>query len=345
MALAGRGAPSAGGARRVEPSAIQLLCLFSALPVFCFAGLARGRAPRFSEVLLTIRTVTPAPVPPRLLEKQARLAKVYDSDVLPLYGRRFAQLALRGLGPRPAAQVLEIGCATGELTLELARRFDDASRFTALELSAPLAAQARAKLAAAPGLARKIEIHQTSTPLHPTLVLPDITFDVCVSNLGLAESEEPARTVVELSHMLKPGGELVLTLPLRGTWAEFLDIYRQVLRDGGKSESLAALEAYVAAQPDGDTCARWLEEAGLTDVEVAVDRWELLFKSAREFFFAPIIHDGPLSRWKHIAGRGDEMQDVFFFTKEAIDAYFAGGIFSVTIVAAAVKGRKRIAAP
>ena len=60
---------------------------------------------------------------------------------------------------------------------------------------------------------------------------------------------------------------------------------------------------------------------------------------------APLIELGPLSRWKQVAGRGDEMQDVFFFTKEAIDAYFAGGIFSVTVVAAAVKGWKRIPTP
>jgi SAM-dependent methyltransferase len=291
------------------------------------------------------RIATPAPVPPRVLEKQVRLAKVYDTEVLPLYGRRFGQLALRGLDARPAAHVLEIGCATGDLTLELGRRFDDASQITALELPGPLAAQAQAKVAALPAAARKISIVQTSTPLHPTLVLPDSVFDICVSNLGIADADDPRRTVVELANMLKPGGELVLTLPLRGTWAEFLDIYRQVLRENGKVDSLAALDAYLTALPEGDTCARWLEEAGLTDVEVVVDRWELLFKSAREFFFAPVIYLGPLSRWKHIAGRGDEMQDIFFFAKEAIDAYFTGGIFSVTIVGAAVKGWKRIASP
>jgi hypothetical protein len=71
-----------------------------------------------------------------------------------------------------------------------------------------------------------------------------------------------------------------------------------------------------------------------------VERWELLFKSAREFFFAPVIELGPLSRWKQIAGRGDEMQDIFFFTKEAIDAYFTRSVFSVTVVAGAIKGRK-----
>jgi SAM-dependent methyltransferase len=276
----------------------------------------------------------------RSVEKQERLARVYDSDVLPLYGRRFAQLALRALDPRPAASVLEIGCATGDLTLALSRRLDDASRITALELSRPLAALAEAKLAADPASARKATIQQTATPLHPTLVLPDSVFDICVSNLAIADAPDPARTVAELASMLKPGGELVLTLPLRGTWAEFLDIYREVLRENDRAQSLAALDAYVAALPEGDGCARWMEAAGLGHVEVVVERWELLFKSAREFFFAPVIELGPLTRWKAIAGRGDEMQDIFFFIKEAIDAYFAGGVFGVSVVAGCVSATK-----
>jgi SAM-dependent methyltransferase len=178
--------------------------------------------------------------------------------------------------------------------------------------------------------------------LHPTLVLADSAFDICVSHLAVADSPDPRQTIVELTSMLKPGGELVLALPLRGTWGEALDILRDVLRDNRRTDGLAALDAYVASLPDGDTCARWLEEAGLVNVEVAVDRWELLFKSAREFFFAPVIHFGPLSRWKTIAGRGDEMQDIFFFVKEAIDTYFSGRVFSVTVVGACVKGWKKI---
>ncbi len=34
------------------------------------------------------------------------------------------------------------------------------------------------------------------------------------------------------------------------------------------------------------------------------------------------------------------MQDVFFFTKEAIDTYFKDRVFAVTVVGAAVSGRK-----
>ena len=289
-------------------------------------------------------TSTSAPTTSSGSEKQERLARVYDSDVQPLYGRRFGQLLLRELDLRPAATVLEIGCASGELTLELARRFDDASRITALELAPPLAARAQAKVAAVPRAARRVSIRQTATPLHPTLVLADSAFDICVSHLAVADAPDPRQTIVELTSMLKPGGELVLALPLRGTWGEVLDILRDVLRENRRAEGLTALDAHVASLPDGDTCARWLEEAGLVNVEVTVERWELLFKSAREFFFAPVIHFGPLSRWKAIAGRGDEMQDIFFFVKEAIDTYFSGRVFSVTVVGACVKGWKKIPA-
>jgi SAM-dependent methyltransferase len=278
-------------------------------------------------------------------EKQQRLANVYDTEVLPLFGARFGRLALQVLDLRPAASVLEVGCATGDLTVELCRRFDDDSHITALESSAPLADKAEAKLASQPAAARKVSLRTVPAPLFPALPVPDGEHDICVSNLAVADAPDPRQAVSELARVLKPGGQLVLTVPLRGTWAEFLDIYREVLRENDKHESLAALESYVAALPDGETGARWMEEAQLVDVEVAVERWELLFKSAREFFFAPIIDLGPLSRWKQIAGRGDQMQDVFFFAKEAIDAYFAGSVFSVTIVAGCLKGWKPIPTP
>ncbi len=40
-----------------------------------------------------------------------------------------------------------------------------------------------------------------------------------------------------------------------------------------------------------------------------------------------------------------EMQDIFFFMKQAIDAYFAGGVFSVTVVGGCCAGRRPAAAP
>jgi ubiquinone/menaquinone biosynthesis C-methylase UbiE len=268
------------------------------------------------------------------LEKQERLARVYDAEVGPAYGQRFAAMLLGALDPRPAARVVEVGCATGALTLELAHRFDAASRLVAID-EAPFVAHARARLEAeAPG-----RVTFEIGPAAP-LTLPDASADVVVSNLASAAFADPPHAVRELARVLAPGGQLLLTTPLRGSWTEFLDIYRDVLLENGTPESVAALAQHVASMPDGYIVASWLEAAGLAGVELAVERWEILFKSAREFFFAPLVELGPLSRWKRIAGRGEDMQDVLFFTKEAIDAYFHGAAFPITIVGAVAKARK-----
>ena len=133
----------------------------------------------------------------------------------------------------------------------------------------------------------------------------------------------------------------MITAPLRGTWSEFLDLFREVLGETGKRDRLLALDRHVAALPDAARLTGWLTDAGFSAVGVEIERWEILFKSSREFLFAPLVELGPLSDWKRVAGTGEEMQDAFFFTKEAIDTYFRGRPFAVTVVGAVAWGTKR----
>jgi len=276
--------------------------------------------------------VTPA-------EREVRLAKLYDSEILPAYAARFATLLGRAVEARPGARVIEIGCATGAFTLELARRFRPDSQLTAFDASPAFIAEARARIDAEAAPAAQVAL--AAHPEVPASIpLADRSADLVVSNLTVATAADPRAAVKEAARLLVPGGQLALSAPLRGTWSEFLDLFRDVLRENGKLESLGAVDRYVAALPDGENLARWLAEAGLKQIEVTAARWEILFRSAREFFFAPLIELGPLPQWKRLSGRGDQMQDVFFFTKEAIDTYFKDRVFAVTIVGAAVTGRK-----
>jgi hypothetical protein len=73
---------------------------------------------------------------------------------------------------------------------------------------------------------------------------------------------------------------------------------------------------------------------------VEQEEFKLVFRSSREFFFAPVIEYGPLADWKEIAGTGQDMQDTFWKIKAAIDAYFGGGSFAVTVRAGCAHGRK-----
>ena len=272
-------------------------------------------------------------------EKEVRLARLYDTEILPAYAARFAALLARAIDSGRSARVIEIGCATGAFTLELARRFDPGSHLTAFDASPAFIAEARARIEAeaAPHAEVALAAH---SDLPASIPLPDRSADLVVSNLAVAAAADPRAAVKEAARLLVPGGQLALSAPLRGTWSEFLDLFRDVLRENGRLESLGAVDRYVAALPDGESLARWLAEAGLKQIEVTTARWEILFRSAREFFFAPLIELGPLAQWKRLSGRGDQMQDVFFFTKEAIDTYFKDRVFAVTVVGAAVTGRK-----
>ena len=279
----------------------------------------------------------------RASPRQQKIAAAYDGDVWPLGPMRAAEPLLRALPRRPATLAFEYGCATGRLSRLVAERLDGESSLVAvdpspamIELAEATAREAAGAATAAPAAKVTFRVGE----LHP-LPVEERTYDLALSNLALGELVHPAGSLAELVRALKPGGRALVTLPMRGSWAEFLDLYRDVLREQGKREALSALAAYESRLPDPQTAVRWFEAAGLGGVSLETCRWELLFKSAREFFFAPIVEFFPLPIWKQIAGgRGDDMQDVFFFVKEAIETYFAGTVFPVTMVVGLLRGEK-----
>jgi len=270
-------------------------------------------------------------------EKLTRLAKVYDGEIVPAYAARFGALLMRHVPLRAKARVVEVGCATGHVTRELATRLASGSHLTALDAGEAFVNEARLRIEAEAAAHAPVTF-QVGDPA--ALPVDDEAADVVVSNLAVAAAPDPGGAAEELARVLVPGGTALITTPLRGSWAEFLDLFRDVLRESGRKQNLAAIDRYVAALPDGDAAIRWLEQAGLGNVALEVERWEILFKTAREFFFSPLVELGPLSGWKRLAGTGEDMQDAFFFTKEAIDHYFKGRPFAVTVVGAVVWGQK-----
>lgn len=268
-----------------------------------------------------------------------KLARIYDAEIGPHWGTRFGKLLLRNLEVPERCQVLDVACGTGYATLELLRRMTDGSRLIAIDESAAMLDVVRRKVSAllGPRSARGAFFRTESAV--PQLSFADEVYDVVVCNLGVAEMPSLADALADFARVAKPGGEVRATLPLAGTFAEFHDLYREILVKHDKYDALDRLDAHIATYPTYAEVDRCLAEADLIG-EVEVEDFTLLFRSARELFFAPVIEYGPLAAWKEIAGDGQEMQDVFWYIKEAIDAYFAGGPFHVTVRAGCAIGRK-----
>lgn len=271
--------------------------------------------------------------------KVEKLARIYDDEIAPVWGTRFGKMILRNLRVPERGQVLEISCGTGWPTVEILRRMGDGSRLIAIDASSAMLDVARKKVQALGPLGKKGVFFRTESPL-PKLSFADDVYDLVVCNLGLEEMPSVEAALGDFARVTKVGGEVRCTLPLAGTFEEFFDIYREVLVKHDKHDAQDRLDAHLARYPTVDRLHEAMVEAGL-DGEVEIEEFSLLFKSSREFFFAPVIEYGPLADWKAIAGDGQELQDVFWYIKEAIDAYFGGRAFQVTVKAGCVIGRKR----
>ena len=285
---------------------------------------------RFSQLGYTDSGVAPRKRSHRL----DKLAQIYDDEILPVWAERFGRMLLRDLSIGPKAQILDVACGTGYPAVELIRRMGPDARLIAIDPISSLLDVARKKVEAMK--ARGVFFRTENA--EPKLSFADDVYDLVVCNLGLIDMEKPGRAVSDFARVTKPGGQVRCTLPLAGTFQEFYDIYREVLTKHDKHETLDLLNRHVDRYTTVDEANEWLAAAPLIDARVEVEEFTLLFRSSREFFFAPVIEYGPLPAWKRVAGRGQQMQDVFWYIKEAIDAYFGGRAFEVTVVAGCLIG-------
>jgi len=124
---------------------------------------------------------------------------------------------LMTVGPR--ARVLDLGCAFGYGTRLLARDQHVYGR----DLSPAYVERARRALP------------QVEFTCGPAEELPYASgwFDAVVMLDVLEHLPEPAKAITELSRVIRPGGELILSVPHRGLLASFdsLNLYRRIFRD------------------------------------------------------------------------------------------------------------------
>jgi ubiquinone/menaquinone biosynthesis C-methylase UbiE len=270
--------------------------------------------------------------------KVEKLARIYDDEIAPVWGTRFGKMLLRNLAVPERGQVLDISCGTGYPTIEILRRMREGSRLIAIDASSAMLDVARRKVSELGPLGKKGVFFRTESPV-PKLSFADDVYDLVVCNLGLGEMPSLEVAVRDFARVCKTGGEVRCTLPLAGTFQEFYDLFREVLIKHDKHEALDRLDRLIARHPTVDHVERCMKTANLSG-GLEIEEFSLLFKSSREFFFAPVIEYGPLAEWKEIAGHGQEMQDVFWYIKEAIDAYFDRRPFQVTVKAGCLIGRK-----
>ena len=130
----------------------------------------------------------------------ARWAPIYDAVCGPvmLKGRRAAAAAARAVGGR----ILEVGVGTG-LSFD---DYDASTDITGIDLSAPMLAKARARMASGryPWVrdVREMDAH--------AMTFADATFDCVVAQFVITLVQDPEQVLSECHRVVKPGGRIIL---------------------------------------------------------------------------------------------------------------------------------------
>ena len=279
------------------------------------------------------------PAGPNLREQ--KLARTIDREVSPVWNERFARLLWRHLPPLDSGMVLDVHSGVGHTLEQLLTRLPAGVRVLGLEANEAMRALAKSKLQ--PEWKKRVYLK----PEDVTAVadMNDGLYDLVVGNLVLSEAHDLAEAIEGLIRVTKPGGTLLATLQMRGTWTEAEDLLREVLRDEGLDAAQNRLRRMANLRPTGPDIASVLQSLGLSRQHFVVEqeRFSLLFGSGREFLFSPLVEYGPLRLWKAVIATEGNPQQAFFRFKEAIDTYCSSNLFRVTAVAGAVVLQRPVA--
>jgi len=130
----------------------------------------------------------------------ARWAPIYDAVCGPVMvkGRRAAAAAAREVG----GKILEVGVGTG-LSFD---DYDASTEVTGIDLSAPMLAKARAKMASG----RYPHVKAVYQMDAHELDFADASFDCVVAQFVITLVANPERVLSECHRVVKPGGRIIL---------------------------------------------------------------------------------------------------------------------------------------
>jgi SAM-dependent methyltransferase len=122
-------------------------------------------------------------------------------DRLDLQLEPLGQRAQQALAPRPGERILDIGCGSGQTSLELARAVAPAGGVLGVDISRPLLEVARQRAA---GLDR-VTFQEADAETWP---FEAETFDAAYSRFGVMFFADPVAAFRNIGRALRPGGRL-----------------------------------------------------------------------------------------------------------------------------------------
>lgn len=259
----------------------------------------------------------------------------YDGIVWPRYARVFGELVLRAVALPQNAAVLDVACRTGVLSDEILRAMPDAT-VMALDADDAFLDAARARSADEDG--RRLFVARQDDLVH--LAFSEGAFTNLVGSLVDRATNDRQALFAEARRVLRPGGQIVLSQPLRGSFLELLDMLREVATKYDINALTERVEQYAQSLPSAEQWAREAEEHGFIDAAVDDDSLVLGYTSGAEVLGDPALHMATLPECQWCAEAAPDPVAVLYQVQHAIDTYFRGRVFELTVHAGCLSARR-----
>ncbi len=249
-----------------------------------------------------------------------------DAVVAPQYGARFAQGLLDALPQGERLQVLDVGCGTGQISFRLLERLGSSSRVIAVDHDAGLIALARQR--GFGNIGRRL-FFKTESP--ENLSFGEGVFDAVVAHLIYRDLEDRAAAMREMHRVLVPGGRLLLTTPLRGTYSEVFEMVRERAVAEADGTLIEALEELQSRDPSVAELEASVREAGFREVELEHTSFRLSYPNVEALFSDRLLETIAFPEWRSVLG-----DEVLADVQRRLRIYFDQGALSLTVQAGRV---------
>jgi arsenite methyltransferase len=231
-------------------------------------------------------------------------------DEVALWSAMFGLLLLEEVPLANVTNALDVGCGTGFPLIELAERLGDRAHVHGIDPWSGGLKRAAEKIASRG--TPNVTLHEGSATAMP---LPDATFDLIVSNLGVNNFDDRAAAIRECRRVAKSGATLALTTNLQGHMREFYDVFAEVVRDD--AEASTRLRDHIEHRATVANVRELLQAGGFKITRVIERESVMRFANGTALLNHYFIKLGFLDAWKNVVP-GNE-REVFARLRDALD--------------------------
>jgi ubiquinone/menaquinone biosynthesis C-methylase UbiE len=253
-----------------------------------------------------------------------RTASVLDE--VSLWSARFGALLLDHLSFAECRTVVDLGCGTGFLTLELADRFGSGTRVLGVDVWRQVLDRLRFRLEVCPRPnAYAVQGDGAALPLASGSV------DLVVSNVGVNNFADPGQALAECRRVLRPGGSIALTTNPFGHMRELYAAFARVLDRVGDAAARERLERQEQHRFSKAALSSMLAGAGFGRHHTVEEELVLRYRDGAAFLGHWLTRFGFLDGWRAVAGPGREAEVLGELERELDRAAGEAGELRMTV--------------